>query len=176
LRAQVRAKEVQISALRLYATGENAQVRVAEEELTALQGQLAKIGSASTGAAPGLTDSAMQQAGIEYVRKLRDVRYFETIFELLARQLEVAKVDEAKQGAMVQVVDMAVKPDRHSSPKRTLIVLGSVVVGLFIGIGWAFGSEGIRRIAQNPAERARLDALREELSSKKGNHDPAGVA
>jgi uncharacterized protein involved in exopolysaccharide biosynthesis len=176
LRAQVVAKEVQISALSLYATGENPQLNAAEQELATLQAELAKIGSSAAGSAPQLLRGGLQQQGLEYVRKLRDVKYYETIFELLARQLEVAKVDEARQGATIQVVDVALKPDHHSSPKRTYIILGSFVLGWVFGIGWAFGSEGIRRIAHNPAERARLDALRGELSSKKGNYDPADVA
>jgi capsule polysaccharide export protein KpsE/RkpR len=175
LRAQVTAKEVQISAIRLYATGENPQLTAAEQELATLQAELAKIGSSAQGTAPPLL-GGLQQQGLEYVRKLRAVKYYETIFELLARQLEVAKVDEARQGATIQVVDKALKPDRHSSPKRTYLILGSFVLGWVFGIGWAFGSEGIRRIEQNPAERARLDALREELSSKKGNHNRAGAA
>lgn len=176
LRAQVSAKEVQISSLRLFATGDNPQLSAAEQELATLQTELAKIGSSATGSTPQILGGGLQQQGLEYVRKLRDVKYYETIFELLARQLEVAKVDEARQGATIQVVDKALKPDRHSFPKRTYIVLGSFVVGWVFGIGWAFGSEGIRRIKRNPAERARLDSLREELSSKKENHNPAGAA
>jgi uncharacterized protein involved in exopolysaccharide biosynthesis len=125
------------------------------------------MGSAESGTAPVLTNGIMQQESLEYIRKLRDVRYFETIFELLARQLEVAKVDEARQGAMIQVVDKAVKPDHHSSPKRTFIVLGSIVLGFLIGIGWAVSSEAIRRATRNPDERARLEILRSELWSKK---------
>jgi tyrosine-protein kinase Etk/Wzc len=169
LRAQAAAKEVQISALRSYATGENSQLRMAEEELAGLQVQLAKIGVASGGSAPELPNSAMQQQSLDYLRKLRDVKYFETIFELLARQLEVAKMDEAREGAMIQVVDKAVKPDHHSSPKRTFILLGAFLLGCFIGIGWAFSSEALKRISKNPEERMRLDTLREEFSSKKSS-------
>lgn len=167
LRAQVTEKEVEISALRMYAAGENPALQTAEEQLAALKAQLAKIGAGDEGAAPTLPKSGMQQEGLEYIRRLRDVRYYETIFEMLARQLEAAKVDEARQGAMVQIVDIAIKPDHHSSPKRTLIVLGSVVFGFLIGIGWAFSSEGLRRISRNPTERPRLDMLREELSSRR---------
>ena len=167
LRAEVAAKEVQISGLRLSATAENPQLTLAEEQLAALKAELAKIGATAGGSAPAISGGNIQQQGLEYARKLRDVKYFETIFELLARQLEVAKVDEARQGAMIQVVDKAVKPDRHSSPKRTLIILGFVVLGLIIGVGWAFASEGLRRLSANPAERERLDALREALPKKK---------
>ena len=66
------------------------------------------MGAASEGATNALVPKGnMQEAGIEYIRKLRDVKYFETIFDLLARQYEIAKVDEARQGAVVQVVDQS---------------------------------------------------------------------
>ena len=175
LRAEVAAKEVEIRAIRSFATGENSQLHIAEEELAGLRAQMAKMGAAAGGAAPSLPNGAMQQEGLEYVRKMRDVRYYETIFELLARQLEAAKVDEARQGVMIQVVDKAIEPDRHSSPKRTLIVLGSVVLGFLIGIGWAFATEAIRRISANPAERPRLDTLREEFSSKQSDRGQTGI-
>jgi uncharacterized protein involved in exopolysaccharide biosynthesis len=166
LRAQITAKEVQISGMRLSATAENPQLAVEEQQLEALQDQLAKIGAAPSGTAPSIPNGAIQQQGLEYLRKLRDVKYYETIFELLARQLEVAKVDEARQGATIQVVDKAVKPDSHSSPKRTWIMLGSVLLGCIIGLGWAFGLEGVRRLSANPAERERLDALRMACGKK----------
>lgn len=117
LRAQVAAKEAQISAMRSFATGENAELQMAEQELAGLRAQEERMGAASEGTTNALVPKGnMQEAGIEYVRKLRDVKYYETIFDLLARQYEVAKVDEARQGAIIQVVDRAVVPDRRSSP------------------------------------------------------------
>jgi tyrosine-protein kinase Etk/Wzc len=158
LRAQVAAKEAQISAMRSFATGENAELQMAEQELAGLRAQEEKMGAASEGTTNALVPKGnMQEASIEYVRKLRDVKYYETIFDLLARQYEVAKVDEARQGAIIQVVDKAVVPDRRSSPQRTLIVLGAAVFGLFLGIFWAFAAAGLTRISQNPAERSRLE-------------------
>ena len=76
-------------------------------------------------------------------------------------------MEEARQGAMVQVVDKALKPDHHSSPKRTFMVLGSIVLGFLIGVGWAFSTETIRRVANNPDERVRLEILRSEFMSRK---------
>ena len=77
LRAQVVAKEVQISALRSYAAAENPQLQVAEQELSALQAQLNKMGSVENGTAPLLTNGTMQQESLEIIsRKMRDVRYF----------------------------------------------------------------------------------------------------
>ena len=167
LRAEIAAKQVEIRALELYATGENPGLQTAQAQLDGMKAELEKMGAGNGGAAPTLLKGGMQQQGMEYLRKLRDVRYYETIFELLARQLEAAKVDEARQGALIQVVDKAVKPDHHSFPKRTWIVLGSIGFGLIVGIALAFSSEGLKRISRNPSERARLDALRETYAKPK---------
>lgn len=56
-----------------------------------------------------------------------------------------------------QVVDPAVPPEVRSSPKRTLIVLGGLVIGLFLGITIAFVRDGVGRPA--PRSRADLDRL-----------------
>jgi uncharacterized protein involved in exopolysaccharide biosynthesis len=157
LRAQIAAKEVQISSMRSFATGENPDLQLAE-----------KMGAASEGASNALLPKGnMQEAGLEYIQRVRDVKYFETIFDLLARQYEVAKVDEARQGATVQVVDLAIVPDRRSSPQRTLIVLGTLVFGLLLGIAWAFTKESLATLSDDPAKQQRLEALKTLISSEK---------
>jgi uncharacterized protein involved in exopolysaccharide biosynthesis len=167
LRGQIAAKEVEINAMRSFATGENPDLQMAEQQLAGLRSQEEKMGAASEGASNALIPKgSMQEAGIEYIRKLRDVKYFETVFDLLARQYEIAKVDEARQGATVQVVDKAIVPDRRSSPKRTLIVLGAAVLGLFLGVVWAFSREGVTRLSKNPAEQDRLELLRKSISTE----------
>jgi tyrosine-protein kinase Etk/Wzc len=148
LRAQIAAKEVQINAMRSFATGENPDLQLAQQQLAGLQAQESKMGASSESATNALIPKGnMSQSGIEYISKLRDVKYYETIFDLLARQYEVAKVDEAREGSMVQIVDRAVVPDRRSSPMRSLIVLGSLVFGIFLGIGWAFAAEGMIKLS-----------------------------
>lgn len=169
LRAQIADKQVQIQAMRAFATGDNPQLKVAEEELAALESQQQKMGASSDSAAGALLvpKGTMPQAGLDYVRKLRDVRYYETIFNLLARQYEAAKLDEARQGMEVQIVDRATIPDNHSSPKRALLVLGSVLFGLFVGILWAIVAAGLDRISRNPIETARLRTLKDLLRFRK---------
>jgi uncharacterized protein involved in exopolysaccharide biosynthesis len=167
LRGQIAAKEVEINAMRSFATGENPDLQMAEQQLAGLRSQEEKMGAASEGASNALIPKgSMQEAGIEYIRKLRDVKYFEAVFDLLARQYEIAKVDEARQGATVQVVDKAIVPDRRSSPKRTLIVLGAAVLGLFLGVVWALSREGVTRLSKNPAEQDRLELLRKSISTE----------
>ncbi|WP_334269291.1 GumC family protein [Edaphobacter sp. HDX4] len=162
LRAQIAAKEAQIAALRSYATAENPGIQIAEQELAGLRAQEQKMAASSGNATKAFVpQGSMQEAGIEYVRKLRDVKYYETIFDLLARQYEVAKVDEARQGAIVQVVDPAVVPERKSFPKRSLIVLGFAILGLIGSTFWVMIKEKLRHLSSSPVEGPQLDALKQ---------------
>jgi uncharacterized protein involved in exopolysaccharide biosynthesis len=162
LRAQVVAKEVQLQGMRAYATDDNPQTFEVRQQLAALQTQLAKLGGTDQGAGAGLLvpKGKVPEAGMEYIRKLRDVKYYETIAELIGRQYEMAKLDEARQGVVVQVVDVALPPDRRSFPRRTITVLIVSLSGFVAACGWCLLLDGIERLKGNPAERHRLDALR----------------
>ena len=165
LRGQIVAKEVELQGMRSYATEDNPQLVVANQQLVALRAQLAKLAGSDENASSEfiVPKGNIPEAGMEYVRKLRDVKYYETIMELIARQFEVAKLDEARQGAIVQVVDAAVVPDKRSFPKRTLTVALATVVGLFAACAWCFWANALQRMKQIPAERRRLDTLRATL-------------
>jgi tyrosine-protein kinase Etk/Wzc len=169
LRAQIAAKEVQIQGMQTYATGENAQLAEAEQELTGLRAQLAKLGGGGDNPDNIIVPKGqMTTAGLEYVRRLRDVKYYETIFDILARQFELAKLDEAKEGAIIQVVDLAVVPDKRSFPKRALIVIVSTVVGSLFAIFAALFRAAFDRMKVDPKTSSKLDFLRETWSGKLG--------
>jgi uncharacterized protein involved in exopolysaccharide biosynthesis len=169
LRAEVAAKEVQIQGMRTYATGENAQLVQAQQELDSMRAQLAKLGGSEDSASGGLIvpKGQVPEAGLEYVRKLRDVKYNETIFDILARQFEVAKLDEAKQGALIQVIDAAVPPDRRSFPKRSLIVVGTTALGFFIGLFVALLQASFVRMKDDPEARRKMAILSNSLSTSR---------
>jgi uncharacterized protein involved in exopolysaccharide biosynthesis len=167
LRAQITAREVQIQGMQTYATGENAQLVQAQRELESLRAQLTTLGGSEGGSELIVPKGRVPEAGLEYVRKLRDVKYNETIFDILARQFEVAKLDEAKQGALIQVVDPAIPPDHRSSPKRSQIVIVATAVGLFIGVFVALFQVGFRRLKDDPEANLKLYILRRALSLKR---------
>ncbi len=167
LRAQITAKEVQIQGMQAYAAGQNAQLVEAQRELDGLRAQLAKLGGGDDGSGGLIVPKGqMTQAGVEYVRRLRDVKYYETIFDILARQFELAKLDEAKEGALIQVVDPAVPPDRRSFPKRTLIVICAAIAGLLVGIIVAILQAGFERMRADPVAASKFHLLRQALAAK----------
>ena len=162
LRAQITTREVQIQGMQTYATDENSQLVQAQRELEGLRAQLAKLGGSEDSASGGLIVSKGQvsAAGLEYVRKLREVKYNETIFDILARQYEVAKLDEAKQGALIQVVDPAIPPDYRSSPKRGQIVIIATAVGFLLGLIWAFMAHALKNALNDPKDQEMLSKLK----------------
>jgi tyrosine-protein kinase Etk/Wzc len=167
LRAQIAAKEVQIQAMQTFASGGNAQLIEAQQELESMRAQLAKLGGEEDNPnALIVPKGKLTESGLEYVRKLRDVKYYEAMFDILARQFEIAKLDEAKEGSLIQVVDPAIRPDRKSSPKRALIVLVSTFVGLFVGILVALVQAGWAHLKEDPEASGKLHLLRHALRGK----------
>ncbi|MGD0470964.1 MAG: Wzz/FepE/Etk N-terminal domain-containing protein [Terriglobales bacterium] len=165
LRAQIATKEMQIQGMQTYANGENAPLNEAEQELASLRAQLARLGgSADNPDSIIVPKGQMTEAGMEYIRRVRDVKYYETIFEALARQFELAKLDEAREGAIIQVVDPAIPPDRRSFPKRGLIVIGATFVGFFAGVFVALLQAGLRRIKKDPEARGKIALLKRAIT------------
>ncbi len=148
LRAQVVAKQVQIEGMRSFAAEDNPNLILAKQELAALQSQLEHVASSQTdvGSDINLSKGRVTQSGMEYVRRYRDLKYQETVFELLAKEFEIAKLDEAREGSIIQVVDAAALPDKRSSPHRLLIVIAATVLSLFVGppLGPPAGTLGAR--------------------------------
>jgi len=85
---------------------------------------------------PEVPIGQLPQAGLDYIRKYRDVRYHEALYEILAKQYEAARLDEAKAGPLVQVIDKAVVPERKSWPPRTILVSVTSCLAFFASSFW----------------------------------------
>jgi len=167
LRAAVTAKEVQLSGLRSFGTEQNRQVREAQNELAMLRSQLAGMEKRQGGAAHlEVPTKQMPQAALEYVRRLRDVKYHEQLFELLAKQYEAARVDEAKNATVIQVIDEATVPDKRSWPQRWMIVIVSAIAAFLLACLGALIADYLVRAREVPESRVRLEMLRSYLLSR----------
>jgi uncharacterized protein involved in exopolysaccharide biosynthesis len=168
LRAQIGMKEVELQGMRAYATEDNPQMVMGEQELTALKGQLAHLAGTDQNLSSDIMvpKGKIPEAGIEYIRRLRDVKYYETITELIARQLEVAKQDEARQGAVIQVADPAVPPDKKSSPHRATIVFLTTIIAFAAAILWVFTQSRWDQTVRDPLKSERIQVLRRLLFSR----------
>lgn len=157
IRAQIAAKEVQLSSMKSFAADQNPDLLRAERELTALRGQLARLISASGTAGDVLLPTRkVPGVGLEYLRKLREVKYYEEEFAFLSKQYELARIDEAKDSSIVQVLDRATPSLQKSSPRSLLILAAGVLIGAILGIMAAFVREFMERVYQSRETHGRL--------------------
>jgi len=163
LRAEIASREVQIQSLHTFATDQNPEAVRAQQEINALRAQLAQLESDPRSQQLGAADfpaGRVPEVSLEYARKLREVKYHETLFDLLSKQYEAARIDEAKAAPIIQVVDRAVPPDKKSGPHRALVTLGFGVFGFFLGCFAAFAAQVLHRMEQVPEYAMKMARLR----------------
>lgn len=130
LRAQIAAKQVDVQGLRSYSTEKNPDLQLAESQLSTLQAEQARMEQRNGGQGiAGLGLENVPSAGLEYLRAQHELQYRQALYDMLLKQLDAAKLDEAKDAAVIQVVEPAIAPDRKSSPKRLMIVLTFMIAG-----------------------------------------------
>lgn len=157
VKGAIAAKEVQLNAMRTFAAGQNPDLLRTQEELRGLQVQLAKLEKdrPSKDGDFMVPTGKIPEAGVDYVRSVRNVKYYETIFELLAKQFELAKIDEAKDSSLIQLLDKALPAERKSKPHRVFITLAAVVAGGVLGVVLAFMRAAYSASRRNPESSKR---------------------
>jgi len=165
-RALIASKEVQLQGIRTYASDENPDVSQIQQELATLRSQLAQLENSQRRSSPGNTEIAASEVpggSLEYARKLREVKYHETLFDLLSRQAEAARIDEAKSAPIIQVIDHAVKPEKKSGPSRLFIIFVTTMLGFCASCLWVFFRGALSRARQTPELAFKLDQLKQEI-------------
>ena len=161
LHAKIAAQEIKVSSLRGFLNESSPEIKQAQVEMAALRSQLAKAESAASPTTANPDDA-------NYISLYRNVKYFESLFEFFARQFEAAKTDEAREGAIVQVVDVAVAPEKKSKPKRGVIaILSTLASGVLILI-FIFVRHSFRNTANDPTTAKKMGDLRLSLSQAVG--------
>jgi tyrosine-protein kinase Etk/Wzc len=166
LKARIVAKQVEVQALRSYATEQNPQLSIAESELAGMQFELKRLEHQSGSDVFDLSLRNIPEAGLEYIRATREFKYRETLYELMAKQYEIARLDEARDATLVQVVAPAIEPDRKSFPPRTLMTLVSAFTGLFLGCLWIMLGQWHAGLQADPVRAAQLQAFRAAVMGK----------
>ena len=163
LRAELVSKEVQLATLRNTMTDENSQVKSLLAAVAKIKSQLGAMAGADGGSDVIPSVGNMPGLGLEYARKLRELKIQEAIFEQLSKQYEVAKLNEAKDSSSLQVLDEAVVPLKKSKPKRSLIVILSAVTAFFISIFVVFIQEYLTKLPPDDAQL--LDEIKQSFFS-----------
>lgn len=155
LQAQVTAQEVKVGAMRGYLAESAPDFKQAMGELANLRAQLAKQENANSVGAENATD-----AQGDYIAKYREFKYQETLFELFAKQFEMAKVDESREGAVIQVLDAAQPPEKKAKPKKALIAIIATLAAGFALLLFVFIRQALRNASQDQESAQKLQMLK----------------
>jgi tyrosine-protein kinase Etk/Wzc len=158
LKAGISVQEVKLGSMRNYLTESAPDFKQALNELASLKEQLA-LAEKEEPAAQGLSD---------YVARYREFKYQETMFELFAKQFELAKVDESREGAVIQVLDVAEPPERESKPKKAMIAIISAVASGFALLLFVFVRNALKNASQNEETKLRMASLKDSWHSAIG--------
>jgi tyrosine-protein kinase Etk/Wzc len=164
LRGQLAAKQIEIRAMREFAAEQNPDLQRAEQQAAGMEGQLAAMDAASDRKTGDLIapKGTVTQSGLDYARSLREVKYRETVQDLLMRQYEGARVDEARQGALIQVVDPSIVPDRPTR-YRLWVALVTVLMALPLALLTAQAAEAVANLRRVHLSFGSWDATLEEF-------------
>lgn len=150
IKAGITAQEIKLASMRGYLTESAPDFKQAQTEMSALRGQLARAER----------EEPASSGDSDYIAKFRDFKYHETLFELFAKQYEMARIDESREGAVIQVVDAAQPPERKSKPKKALIAMMTTLAVGFALLLFVFIRQALRGAAQTPESAEKLARLR----------------
>ncbi len=153
LQASVTAQEVKLGAMRGYLAETAPDFKQALNELANLKAQLARQEKDS----PNSEGKATTEG--DYITKYREFKYHETLFELFTRQFEVAKLDESREGLVIQIIDAAQPPERKSKPQKASIVLVATFGAGFAILLFVFIRRALNSASQNPESVNKIASI-----------------
>lgn len=137
VQAQISLVEIKLSSMRNFLAESAPLYQQSVAELQALRAQMGKLERTSN--TPSTTDS-------DYIARYRDFKYYESLFELFAKQFELAKVDEAREGVAVQVLDLALPPEKKSKPQKALIAVAATLAAGVLVLVFIFLRRYLRKL------------------------------
>ena len=158
LKAGISVQEVKLGTMRNYLTESSPDFKQALSELASLKSQLAKAEKEE----PASKDAS------DYVARYREFKYQETVFELFAKQFELAKVDESREGAVIQVLDVAEPPERKTKPNKARIAIIATLASGFALLLYVFVRSALKKASQDEETKLKLTALRGSWHSALG--------
>jgi tyrosine-protein kinase Etk/Wzc len=165
IRAQVTAKKVALQSLRSYSTDRNPQVEIAERELASLQAEESRLKHGEQGNSHNdLALYDLTGAGLDYVRAEHEVKYRQMLLDLLIKQYDAARLDEAKGTLTIQVLEPAIEPEHRSSPHRRQVIMTSTFLGFAAACAWVLLLWAREYLAGRADVRLRLQELRSSFS------------
>jgi len=136
LQESIEDAEARLASIKTGSTDQNPQVIMLQAQIDALKSQLHQQ-QVSSHATPGTgipSTANMPAIMLDYVRKSRDLKESEALYESLNQQYERSRLAALDPGPQLEIVDRAILPEHKSGPPRTLIVLEGTGLGALLGL------------------------------------------
>lgn len=173
LRRQIAQKELQLSIMsRLYATELHPAYQRLQEEIAGMRRQLADVEKNTGDTRVLLPAEKLASVRLEYQRKLRQIKYYETVLDMMARQYEIAKIDEAREAALIQILDKAMVPTIPSGPNRFRVVNVITLGSFLLSVVWLIVNYLQKKSGRNTVTTVKLARLKAELRPSLPKHRP----
>lgn len=154
VRAGIAAQEIKIASMRGYLAETAPEFQQALKELSAFKDQLRQAEK----------NEPVVSKEIDYIERFRDFKYHETLFELFAKQYELARLDEAREGTVIQVIDTALPPEKKTKPKKALIAVLATFAAGFILLLFVFGRNAYRNAVASDESKEKIHLLKTTFS------------
>lgn len=171
LQGQLIAAESELRGLEQIYTPYNIRVKTVRARIDELQHQIEKLGGAPTTPEPDLDSEALYPSikqlplvGLKYSDLYRQTKINETVYEVLRREYELARVEEAKEVPVVKILVPPEFPERRSGPPRLLILLGGTILVLLLAAAWILIREAWANTAEEDPRKAFALSVQGEVS------------
>jgi tyrosine-protein kinase Etk/Wzc len=152
LKAGITAQEIKLASMRGYLTESAPDFKQAQTELAAMRAQMAHSEK---------EEPAADSRGSDYIARFRDFKYHETLFELFAKQYEMARIDESREGAVIQVLDAAQPPEHKSKPKKAQIAMLTALAAGIVLLVFVFFRKALRNSSKSAESTEKWGRLRQ---------------
>ena len=153
LKGEIMATEVQLQVIRNFATEANPEMVALKRRVDEMNHQLAQMqyGDGTSGLGVSSRERRdfsvplvrVPEVGLKLARLTRDVKVQEMLVTLLTQQMEQARITEAKDLPVVQILDRAVPAERHVRPRFSLNLLIAGIISLLTGVVLALSFERV---------------------------------
>ena len=166
--AELADRQVALRSIKTYATENNPEVIQLQREIEALGLHVKELEKGQQSPQSGelqIPAGQLPEAALQYQRRVRELKYHEALFDLLARQSEAAKLDEAKSAPILRIVDHAIPPDKKSGPSRKLLTLGFAAFAFLLALAWGLIDLSLDHLRRVPEQAKKMNEIRDALRS-----------
>ncbi len=132
LKSQLLTKQMEVALQAKSVSANDIQLLGLRQEVEQLKDSLKAMESGAAGGMFALKD--LPKMGAQLTQLQRELASKQKVFELLSEQLELSKIEEAKEALSFQVIDRAIAPDKPSGPKRPFLMVAGAVISLLLGM------------------------------------------